>query len=178
MPRLIVSNMHPSATEGDIIKLFQTYGDVKRVHFVWHKFGPKKGKCSHKLYFSKIISTLPTYIGEPKGYCFVDMESNEICDFSIRFLHNKTFKSRPLVVRYSNQESDDVLPCSSVTSLKRRKSEVDDNSSSGTIKLPATIFESDIPFKKPTDAKKTVRVIDDKIARIQDIIRLSLVKRK
>ena len=83
--RVFVGNMHPSTTEGDLIKIFQNFGTVKEVAYLWHKFGPNKG--------------------QPKGYAFVEMSSMVETDRAIAQLNGTTIKGRVLYVSYSENES-------------------------------------------------------------------------
>jgi len=83
--RVFVGNMHPSTTEGDLIKVFQNFGTVKEVAYLWHKFGANKG--------------------QPKGYAFVEMSSTEETDRAIAQLNGTTIKGRVLYVSYSENES-------------------------------------------------------------------------
>ncbi len=55
--KLFVANLHFSATEGDLINLFQKYGTVISIQYMWHKTGPK--------------------MGQPKGFAFLTMSSEE-----------------------------------------------------------------------------------------------------
>ncbi len=48
-----------------IIKLFQPFGQIVRQHFLWHKYGPKRG--------------------EPKGFCFIEFSTKEVQDFFFFF---------------------------------------------------------------------------------------------
>lgn len=83
--RVFVGNMHPSTTEGDLIKIFQNFGTVKEVAYLWHKFGANKG--------------------QPKGYAFVEMSSTAETDKAIAQLNGTTIKGRVLYVSYSENES-------------------------------------------------------------------------
>lgn len=83
--RVFVGNMHPSTTEGDLIKIFQNFGTVKEVAYLWHKFGANKG--------------------QPKGYAFVEMGSTVETDKAIAQLNGTTIKGRVLYVSYSENES-------------------------------------------------------------------------
>jgi len=83
--RVFIGNMHPSTSEGDLIKLFQNFGTVKEVAYLWHKFGPNKG--------------------QPKGYAFVEMGSTSETDKAIAQLNGAKLKGRVLYVSYSENES-------------------------------------------------------------------------
>ena len=83
--RVFIGNMHPSTSEGDLIKLFQNFGTVKEVAYLWHKFGPNKG--------------------QPKGYAFVEMGSTADTDKAIANLNGAKMKGRVLYVSYSENES-------------------------------------------------------------------------
>ncbi|KAJ1339527.1 hypothetical protein BSLG_005851 [Batrachochytrium salamandrivorans] len=56
-PRLYVGNFTDKVTEYTIMKLFEEYGKIARIDYLWHQEGPKHGM--------------------PRGYCFVEMDSVE-----------------------------------------------------------------------------------------------------
>jgi len=82
--RVFVGNLHSSTTEGDLIKVFSKFGTVTDVNYMWHKFGPQRGK--------------------PKGFAFVGMSSTEEADLVISRLDGVELKGRRLSVSFSDNE--------------------------------------------------------------------------
>jgi len=58
--RLYVGNLHPSVSEGDLIKIFSDVGHVIKVDYLWHFHGPLKG--------------------QPKGFAFIEFFTEEEYD--------------------------------------------------------------------------------------------------
>lgn len=85
--RLFVCNLHPSTTEGDLIKLFRGYGNLTKVDYMWHKSGENRGK--------------------PKGFAFIDYDSEVFAKkaFDAGNRPNKIVaRGRILTVKYSDVE--------------------------------------------------------------------------
>lgn len=95
--KLFVRNMHSSVTEGDLIKLFQRYGTVNEVVYMWHKVGPNRGK--------------------PKGFSFVVMATVEEAKAAIHGLNESIVKGRRLFVSFSDVESTHVRGYHSSTGI-------------------------------------------------------------
>jgi RNA recognition motif-containing protein len=95
---IFVGNLHPSVSEGDLIKMFQEYGEVKNISYMWHKIGPQRG--------------------QPKGYSFIEMETSDSAEKAIRGIHGRMFKGRKLVAKpgHSRQLSESFNPNSPSTS--------------------------------------------------------------
>lgn len=53
-PKLYVGNLHPLVTEANLIRLFQPFGRIDRLQFVWHTAGPKRVSRSCLLYSPKL----------------------------------------------------------------------------------------------------------------------------
>lgn len=82
--KLYIGNLHPSTTEGDLIKLFQKYGTVEELHYIWHKTGPLRGR--------------------PKGFAFVSMSSNEEANLATSKIHHTTIRGKRVVIGKSESE--------------------------------------------------------------------------
>jgi RNA recognition motif-containing protein len=85
--RLFVSNLHPSTTEGDLLKIFSAYGKLSRIDYKWHKSGENSGK--------------------PKGFAFVDFESDLIAKRALNAGNDPNkivVRGRRLTVKYSDVE--------------------------------------------------------------------------
>jgi RNA recognition motif-containing protein len=48
--KLFVNNLHSSMTEGELIKLFQRFGNVVEVEYAWHKSGYKYANIQYTCY--------------------------------------------------------------------------------------------------------------------------------
>ncbi|KAI9103687.1 hypothetical protein DFS34DRAFT_605474 [Phlyctochytrium arcticum] len=79
--RLYIGNLAPNLTEYVLLKMFQSHGIVRKIDYLWHKHGPKKG--------------------QPRGYCFLEYESPVSAARAIRVLDGRMFEGRKLVVGYS-----------------------------------------------------------------------------
>ena len=62
---LFVGNLDHRVTEASIARIFKPHGDIRRIQFMWHQSGPKRG--------------------EPRGFSFVEFATHaagtwsEIC---------------------------------------------------------------------------------------------------
>eukprot|EP00842_Homolaphlyctis_polyrhiza_P000395 jgi/Hompol1/1356/HPOL_004520-RA len=93
--RLWVGNFPPQVTEYTLVKLFQSAGKLVNIDYLWHRDGPREG--------------------EPRGYCFIEMESIQDARRAVAMLDNSVVAGRPLAVRYSTARepsaaSDDLAP--------------------------------------------------------------------
>ncbi|KAI8147428.1 hypothetical protein BJV82DRAFT_595418 [Fennellomyces sp. T-0311] len=86
--RLYIGNFDSTVDEYAIIKLFEAYGKITFLDYMFHWNGPKKG--------------------QPRGYCFLEYEKKEEALNAISALHRKVIKGRPLVVSfaYMNEQDD------------------------------------------------------------------------
>jgi RNA recognition motif-containing protein len=60
--RLYVGNLSPSVDEYTLIQVFQKYGRITKLDFMFHKTGVLKGK--------------------PRGYAFVEFSSKDVSPFT------------------------------------------------------------------------------------------------
>lgn len=60
--RLYVGNLAPSVDEYALVQVFQRYGKLTKLDFMYHKTGALKGK--------------------PRGYAFVEMQTVEVSHYS------------------------------------------------------------------------------------------------
>ncbi|KAG4093116.1 RNA-binding domain-containing protein [Neocallimastix lanati (nom. inval.)] len=81
--RLYIGNFPQTITEYSLIKLFQKYGKIKNIEYLWHKFGPKRG--------------------EPRGYCFLEYEKPESAKKAIEVMNKKELLGRILTVSYIDE---------------------------------------------------------------------------
>ena len=143
MMRLFIANLHPSTTEGDLIKIFSVYGTVKRIDYKWHKVGEDRGK--------------------PKGFAFLDFESEVVAREAMKagnFPHKILARGRTLAVKYADiedinsTESSNPYAASSVAfgetaSNNKRGRDQDGNDEDHSKKL------------------RNIRVIEDKMKRLE-----------
>ncbi|KAI7861824.1 hypothetical protein BDF14DRAFT_1863753 [Spinellus fusiger] len=80
--RLYISNLDTTVDEYAVVKLFEPYGKITFLDYMFHWSGPKKGK--------------------PRGYCFLEYEKKEEALKAISALHGRIVKGRPLVVSFAH----------------------------------------------------------------------------
>lgn len=81
--KLWVGNLDLRLTEHQLIKLFQTFGEVKHLDFLWHQHGPNRG--------------------EPRGFCFVEMKTHEDAKNAIEKGNGTMVMGRKMIVRFSKE---------------------------------------------------------------------------
>jgi RNA recognition motif-containing protein len=83
---LWVGNLHPSVTEGDLIKVFQRCSMPARIRYVWHQSGPRRG--------------------QPKGFAFVDYLDENDAKRARDGVNGYQLKGRSIVVRFQEGNSE------------------------------------------------------------------------
>jgi RNA recognition motif-containing protein len=105
--KLFVGNLHPSTSEGDLIKLFQRVGKVQHVNYLWHKSGPLRGIVV-VVCFLLLTTSLPnhslTSTGRPRGFAFVEMSTPKEALKAIACLSGKVVRGNHIIVAPSNTE--------------------------------------------------------------------------
>lgn len=89
--RIFIGNLPTNVSEFALVKLFEPFGKIKGLEYLFHKSGP--------------------LMGLPKGYAFIEYEDGESAIHAIARMHGKRLsikgkkgekeKSRPLVVSFS-----------------------------------------------------------------------------
>ncbi|CDS13652.1 hypothetical protein LRAMOSA05828 [Lichtheimia ramosa] len=79
--KLYIGNLDPAVDEYAIVKLFEPYGKITFLDYLFHWTGPKKGL--------------------PRGYCFLEYDTRQQAINAIEALHRKVIKGRPLVVSFA-----------------------------------------------------------------------------
>ncbi|KAI8809580.1 hypothetical protein BJ742DRAFT_229704 [Cladochytrium replicatum] len=79
--RLFIGNYDLNFTEYIIVRLFEVFGKVKKLDFLYHKHGPRKG--------------------EPRGFCFLEFETPEAAAKAIKNMNGRIVNGRALVVSRS-----------------------------------------------------------------------------
>uniref|UniRef100_D8QJT0 Probable RNA-binding protein 18 n=2 Tax=Schizophyllum commune (strain H4-8 / FGSC 9210) TaxID=578458 RepID=D8QJT0_SCHCM len=85
--RLYVGNLQPTVDEYTLIRLFQRYGKVTRLDFLFHKAGPQRGK--------------------PRGYAFVEYAHAEEATNALTATHDRLLRGRRLVVTHAQHAPAD-----------------------------------------------------------------------
>ncbi|KAG0163589.1 hypothetical protein DFQ28_011476 [Apophysomyces sp. BC1034] len=80
--RLYIGNLESTVDEYAIVKLFEPYGKITFLDYMFHWNGPKKG--------------------QPRGYCFLEYDRKEEALEAISALHGRIVKGRPLVVSFAH----------------------------------------------------------------------------
>ena len=91
---LFVGNLDRRVTEASIARVFKPYGDIRRIQFMWHQSGPRRG--------------------EPRGFSFVEFATRAQALAAKSALDGKPLLGRPLRVRFE-QARVAVADASAVT---------------------------------------------------------------
>ncbi|KAK2174282.1 hypothetical protein NP493_813g01060, partial [Ridgeia piscesae] len=98
--RLWIGNLDTRITEFSLLKLLQSYGELEKFDFLYHKNGPDKGK--------------------PRGYCFVTFNNKKDAEKALKCLDGKSAMGRRLAVKPAHADTkDDVLPKNKPTALSK-----------------------------------------------------------
>ncbi|KAH8549184.1 hypothetical protein BGW37DRAFT_503913 [Umbelopsis sp. PMI_123] len=79
--RLYIGNLDPTIDEYALVKLFEPFGKITLMDFLFHFAGPKRG--------------------QPRGYCFLEYSSKAEALKAIDTMNNKMIKGRPLIVSFA-----------------------------------------------------------------------------
>eukprot|EP00033_Pygsuia_biforma_P003188 GCRY01003498.1.p1 GENE.GCRY01003498.1~~GCRY01003498.1.p1 ORF type:complete len:164 (+),score=13.00 GCRY01003498.1:234-725(+) len=96
---LWVGNMDPKMTEYSVMKLFQPFGEIKSLQFIWHSAGPLKG--------------------QPKGYCFVEFATKESATEAMMKLDHRLVFGKPLFVKFTDDRDFRMLDRKDKTSKSK-----------------------------------------------------------
>jgi RNA recognition motif-containing protein len=88
---VFVGNMHPSISEGDLIKLFQPCGEIRNINYMWHLSGPN--------------------IGMPRGFAFVEFSNSAEVERACEKMNGKVVCGKDLLVRKA--DSTDAVKAAS-----------------------------------------------------------------
>ncbi|KAL1923336.1 uncharacterized protein VTP21DRAFT_8316 [Calcarisporiella thermophila] len=80
--RLYIGNLDPSVDEFTIVKLFQPFGKITLLDFLFHNQGIKRGQS--------------------RGYCFIEYSKREEALQAIQTMNQKTVRGRNIVVSYAH----------------------------------------------------------------------------
>lgn len=143
--RLFVSNLHPSTTEGDLIKIFSAYGKLNKIDYKWHKSGENNGK--------------------PKGFAFVDFESDVVAKRAIKAGNDPNkivVRGRRLIVKYSDVEDSSSTDSSNPYA-----------STSATLDESASNRKRGREDCAEEDSKKlkNIRMIEEKMRKLEDTLK-------
>ncbi|CAG8455395.1 10096_t:CDS:2 [Paraglomus occultum] len=79
--RLYIGNLDAAVDEYTIVKLFEPYGKITHLDYLFHKSGPRRG--------------------QPRGYCFLEYSRKEEALKAMTAMHSKVIKGRPLIVTFA-----------------------------------------------------------------------------
>ncbi|KAL0074916.1 hypothetical protein J3Q64DRAFT_1851002 [Phycomyces blakesleeanus] len=85
--RLYISNLDTAVDEYAVVKLFEPFGKITFLDYMFHWSGPKKG--------------------QPRGYCFLEYEKKEEALKAMSALHGRIVKGRPLVVSFAHMTNQE-----------------------------------------------------------------------
>ncbi|KZT03649.1 RNA-binding domain-containing protein [Laetiporus sulphureus 93-53] len=114
--RLYVGNLHPTVDEYTLLQVFNKYGKVSKLDFLFHKTGPMKGK--------------------PRGYAFVEYSSVEDAQNALESANNKLLRGRKLFITYAHQAPQDQTGAGS--RYKRMQSEASKPTTLSLLKSAST----------------------------------------
>lgn len=134
---IFIGNLHNSVTEKDLIKIFQPYGTIIQVNYIWHRSGPLKG--------------------QPKGFAFIEFQTEDEAKNSLE-ANEMILKGRKIVVKF--EETSNKMNQSNQLRDNRKRRRVDEQNTNTT-----TFATTDL--STPEQAKKTLRTIDEQIMRLK-----------
>ncbi|KAG9301640.1 hypothetical protein G9A89_016710 [Geosiphon pyriformis] len=97
--RLYIGNLDPAIDEYTVIKLFEAYGKITHLDYLFHKSGPRRG--------------------QPRGYCFLEYSRKEEALKAMTTMHSKVIKHRAIIVTYAYAAPDNYENGSSSNFKKR-----------------------------------------------------------
>ncbi|CAG8537070.1 3618_t:CDS:2 [Cetraspora pellucida] len=95
--RLYIGNLDSAIDEYTVVKLFEPYGKITHLDYLFHKSGPKRG--------------------QPRGYCFIEYSKKEEALKAMTAMHSKVIKNRSMIVTFAK----------SIGGLKKRSSTATSN---------------------------------------------------
>ncbi|GAB5593625.1 hypothetical protein Unana1_08525 [Umbelopsis nana] len=79
--RLYIGNLDPTIDEYALVKLFEPFGKITLLDFLFHFSGPKRG--------------------QPRGYCFIEYSTKQEALKAMDAMSHKMIKGRPLSVSFA-----------------------------------------------------------------------------
>ncbi|TFK24094.1 hypothetical protein FA15DRAFT_619793 [Coprinopsis marcescibilis] len=138
--RLYIGNLHPSVDEYALLSIFNKFGKVTKLDYLFHKSGPLKGK--------------------PRGYAFVEYGNPEEAQKALSKAHAKLLRGRKLTVTYAQQAPLEHYPASTAYSHKKTPTE---SSRPTTLSMIKTGYSS---RHEPKTADK-IAVMEAKLRQIE-----------
>ncbi|KAL5037031.1 hypothetical protein BDV3_006154 [Batrachochytrium dendrobatidis] len=148
-PRLYVGNFTDKVTEYTIMKLFEEYGKIARIDYLWHQEGPKHGM--------------------PRGYCFVEMDSVEDAGRALAALNRKVVAGRPLSVAYSAAKSE-VPESDGLTGWQRRAAK-----EAQTAAIASVNQKLQVKPNMGGSIESKIKTLERKLAQIQQTVNSSSI---
>lgn len=105
--RIFIGNLPPTLSEFTLLKLFQPFGKIKALEYLFHKSGPLQGL--------------------PKGYAFVEYENPESAVHAIAGMHGKKIGSKSNSSKDSRDNNNNNKPRTLVVSFSVDPSYLTDN---------------------------------------------------
>ncbi|POY74689.1 hypothetical protein BMF94_2164 [Rhodotorula taiwanensis] len=88
--RLYVGNLAASVDEYALMQACSRYGKITKLDYLFHKTGPQKGK--------------------PRGYAFVEYDTNQEANRALGALSEKLFRGRKMVVSFASEQQQESTP--------------------------------------------------------------------
>lgn len=121
--RIFVGNLHPSTTEKELILIFQKFGTIQNIEYIWHKFGPLKG--------------------QPKGYAFIEYEQEDSVRNVLQKDRQISLHGRKIGIRLKDHETSKANSNRSYLTLLSKRKYEDDTSIRGRSPVIETVKSID-----------------------------------
>ncbi|CAG8512514.1 13765_t:CDS:2 [Acaulospora morrowiae] len=138
--RLYIGNLDITVDEYAVVKLFEPFGKITHLDYLFHKSGPKRG--------------------QPRGYCFLEYSKKEEALKAMTVMHSKVIKNRSMIVTFAYAAPDNFDSKNLNNSRKRSFSSMATN-------RPTTIslLKAHKMVNASTDAK--IQALERKLAQMK-----------
>ncbi|CAG8435285.1 5536_t:CDS:2 [Diversispora eburnea] len=135
--RLYIGNLDSAIDEYTVVKLFEPFGKITQLDYLFHKSGPKRG--------------------QPRGYCFLEYSRKDEALRAMTAMHSKVIKNRSMIVTFAYSAPDSY---DGKNDYKKR------SSTSMLLNRPTTIslLKSHKMVNASTDAK--IQALERKLAQM------------
>ena len=154
-----LGNLHPSTTEGDLIRIFREYGSLLNVDYKWHMVGPNRGR--------------------PRGFAFVEFGSEEDAAKAVRSTSDMIVRGRRLTVRLSDRNTSaegsnirgsSVDKCAAGSTFINREISSSLGTSLKRGRVEGGALDSNSNSSSNDKKSRTVRSIDEQMRRIRETL--------
>jgi RNA recognition motif-containing protein len=143
-----VGNLPPQLAEVHLQKLFQAYGEVKRVHLVSNSYINPTGSNNNNNATQHKQHHVQPRGGPNKGFGFVELDNVEAATLAMRKIHGKMLLGRPLVVRPAHNNTNSGAADIGGGGMNSNTATVTSNSNPHAVKREAVSMEAKIAAVK------------------------------